>query len=63
MLADMRTGEESSAVMEGLARKANEGTLSETESRQYESWVRAGTLISILQAKARLFLKQTASQQ
>ena len=43
--------------MEVFAEKANEGTLTPEEHRQYESWVRAGTLMSMLKAKARLYLK------
>ncbi len=44
------------ALVDQLGDKANEGTLSEIERRQYESYVRASTLISILQAKARKLL-------
>ncbi|SKB07133.1 hypothetical protein SAMN02745166_04626 [Prosthecobacter debontii] len=61
ILADLRSDEETQARMEELASKSNEGTLNAEEAREYESWVRAGTLISILQAKARLYLKKTAA--
>ena len=44
--------------MEQLAAGANEGTLTETERREYETCVRAGSVLSILQAKARLFMKR-----
>ena len=47
--------------MEVLAGKANEGLLTPEEHRQYESWVRAGTLMSMLKAKARLYLKQSTT--
>lgn len=40
-----------------LAEKCNEGTLSPAEREEYESYVRAGTFISILQAEARLYLR------
>lgn len=60
IIADLRSDNETLAKMEVLAGKANEGTLTTSESREYESWVRAGTLISVLQAKARLYLKKTA---
>ena len=46
--------------MQVFATKANEGTLSPDERRKYEAWVRAGTVMSMLKAKARLLLKQTA---
>ena len=49
--------------MEVLAKKANEGLLTPEEHRHYESWVRAGTLMSMLKAKARLYLKQSTTAQ
>jgi len=58
MLADLQADPDAQARMEILAEKANEGTLSAEERREYESWVRAGTMISLLQAKARLYLKR-----
>lgn len=58
MLADLQADPDAQARMEILAKKANEGTLSAEERREYESWVRAGTMISLLQAKARLYLKR-----
>lgn len=57
-LLALRSTEAEAAQMEELAGKANEGQLSESERRHYESWVRTGTFISLLQAKARLYLKQ-----
>lgn len=60
MLADLRAEPEVETRMEILAERANQGGLSAEERREYESWVRAGTLISILQAKARLYLKRLA---
>lgn len=44
-----------------LARKCNEGRLTEAERREYETYVNAIDFIAILQAKARALLKQTAS--
>ena len=58
MLADLHSDPEVADRMQGLAIKANEGTLTAVESREYESWVRTGTLLSVLQAKARLYLKR-----
>ena len=41
-----------------LARKANEGTLTPDESTEYEEFVEAVDILSIIQAKARRFLTQ-----
>jgi hypothetical protein len=51
------------ARMENLAEKANQGTLNAEERREYDIWVRAGTFISMLQAKARLYQKKLAAQE
>ena len=59
-LINLQSDAATEARMEELADKANEGSLTETERREYESWVRAGTFMSLLQAKARLYLKRTA---
>jgi hypothetical protein len=52
-IVDLRADAETQALIDILGDKANEGTLTEAERRQYETYVRAGTLVSILQAKAR----------
>jgi hypothetical protein len=52
-IVDLRADAEIQALIDNLGDKANEGTLTEAERRQYEIYVRAGTLVSILQAKAR----------
>lgn len=36
-----------------LAEKANEGELTEQERLEYEAYVEAGTMIAVLQSKAR----------
>jgi hypothetical protein len=41
-----------------LARKCNEGELSSTERYEYETYVVAGELLAILQAKARILLSK-----
>ncbi len=62
-LAGLREDALTAARTAELAEKANEGTLSEGERREYDARVRAGAVLSLLQAKARLFLKtQTAVQ-
>ncbi|HEV7405311.1 MAG TPA: hypothetical protein VGO11_20375 [Chthoniobacteraceae bacterium] len=60
-LLSLKTNEAEAARMEELAEKANEGQLSEGERRDYETWVRTGTIISLLQAKARLYRKKLAA--
>jgi superfamily II DNA helicase RecQ len=57
-LIALRADEATQLRMEELAAQANEGTLSESERREYETCVRAGSVLSILQAKARLFMKR-----
>ena len=52
-LVSLRADDETQALIDKLGEKANEGTLTELERRQYETYVRATTLISILQAKAK----------
>lgn len=42
-----------------LARKANEGRLTEAERNEYETYVQTIDFISLLQAKARAVLKQS----
>ena len=59
-LLALKSGKAEKVRMEKLAAKANKGTLSEDERREYETWVRAGAFISLLQAKARLFRKKRA---
>ena len=41
-----------------LAEKCNQGVLTAAERREYETYVHAGNLVAILQAKARLYLKR-----
>lgn len=58
-LVDYRFDAKSQAHIDMLAAKCNEGELSETERREYETYVHAIDFISILQAKARALLKRT----
>jgi len=59
-LAKLRAPESVQARMEELARKSDEGTLSNTEREEYEVFVSAGNFIAILQSKARRLLKDSA---
>jgi hypothetical protein len=46
------------AVIDELAAKSTEGTLTAEERSDYETFVAAGTFIAILQSKARKHLKE-----
>ena len=60
-LAEMRADAVAQARIEELAEKCNEGQLTPEERREYETYVHAGNVIAILQARARLQLKQAAT--
>lgn len=55
-LVGLRADAQTQALVDQLGDKANDGTLTEVERHRYESYVRASTLVSILQAKARKLL-------
>jgi len=57
---DYRFDAKSRAKIERLARKCNQGKLSDEERRQYETYVYAIDFIAILQAKARARLQRSA---
>lgn len=52
-IVDLRADAETQELIDNLGDKANEGKLTDAERRQYETYVRASSLVSILQAKAR----------
>jgi hypothetical protein len=52
-IAEFRADEAVQRRIEELAEKANEGELTDEERQEYEEFVDAGTLIAILQSKAR----------
>jgi hypothetical protein len=60
-LLEVRADDQAQARIAELAEKCNEGQLTVEERREYETYVHVGNLIAILQAKARLFLKQQAA--
>ena len=62
MIADIRAEPDEVEKMDVLAEKASLGTISPQEKKEYDAWVREGMLLSILQAKARLFLKRLGPQ-
>ena len=59
-LLALKSSEDGQVRMLELAEKANQGAPSPDEHREYETWVRAGTFISLLQARAKLYRKKLA---
>ena len=55
-LVEFRADPETQALVDALADKANEGTLSDREKAEYRQLIEAFDLITVLQAKARTFL-------
>ena len=58
-LADYRFDAKAQARIDKLARKCNDGKLSDDERREYETYVQTIDFIAILQAKARAVLKRS----
>ncbi len=54
----LRADADAAARVDELARKCNEGDLTPEERAEYESYVLAGEVIAVLQAKARLVLSR-----
>ena len=59
-LIRLKADAKTQARVDALARKCNEGQVSPEERSEYERYVTAGTLIAILQAKARLRLAKNS---
>jgi uncharacterized protein YnzC (UPF0291/DUF896 family) len=57
-IVEIKASPEAQARISELAKKCNEGELTEAEQSEYEAFVRAGNLVSILKAKARNALSQ-----
>lgn len=57
-LVSLRADEVTQAKVEVLGHKCSEGVLTEAEKEEYEAHVAAFQLVSLLQAKAHLVLKQ-----
>jgi hypothetical protein len=60
-IASLKLGPGVEARLDELAEKCNEGRLSATEQEQYEAYVEAIDLVSILQAKARRILVEASA--
>ena len=59
-LVNLRCDSTVQARIDKLARKCNEGALTDPERREYETYVYALDFLAILQAKARALLKRAA---
>jgi hypothetical protein len=57
-IIDLRLDTELTARIEYLAQRANEGALTAEEDGEYKDYIEGGDMLSLLQAKARRFLKQ-----
>jgi hypothetical protein len=55
-LMNIRAGEAALTRMADLAEKCNNGLLTPAEQAEYESYVHAVDMVSVLQAKARVWL-------
>ena len=57
-LIGLKADQKTQARVAKLARKCNEGNLTDDERDEYEFYVMAGEFIAILQAKARIILSR-----
>jgi hypothetical protein len=60
-LVALRADTVAQARIAELAEKCNEGQLEPEERREYETYVHVGNVVAILQAKARLRLREQAA--
>jgi len=60
-LVDWRVDADAQRRIDELAEKANDGALSPDERAEYESLVNVGSMISLMQAKARDVLSRTTA--
>lgn len=60
-LVAVRLDDKAQARIDRLARRANEGKLTTSERTEYETYVSAIDLVSILQAKARMILSRAST--
>ncbi len=57
-ILELRFNETAREKMNRLAAKNNQGTLTEAERMEMENYVRVGTFLDLMQAKARLSLQE-----
>jgi hypothetical protein len=60
LLAELRVPSTVQAQVDALAAKCNEGQLTPTEREDYENYVRIGNIFSLLKAKARRVITDSA---
>ncbi|MCA9150576.1 MAG: hypothetical protein KDA92_14795 [Planctomycetales bacterium] len=60
-IAALKPDTQTLALLDELGRKANEGQLTDDEQALYSAHVRAGNLMTVLQAKARKLLDEFES--
>ncbi len=58
-ILDLRFSEAAREKMSRLVVKNNQGTLNEAERTEMENYLRVGTFLDLMQAKARLSLQET----
>lgn len=58
LILELRASQAEQARVDELARKANEGDLTSEEAAEYDGYIRFGTRIAVLQAKARQYLHE-----
>jgi hypothetical protein len=58
----LKVSEQDRARMSSLAEQARQGTLTEREQQEIDGYVRVGSLLSILQSKARRSLRQHGAE-
>ncbi len=57
VIAEFRADDNTQARVDELAEKCNDGSLTDSEKQEYESFVEASTLIAVLKVKARRVLE------
>lgn len=57
----MRFNDEASKRMQELMDKNNQGTISESETAEMDKYLRVGTFLDLIQAKAHLSLKHAST--
>jgi len=56
-LLTLHFGEKDQARVQDLAGRSQEGTLSEDEAREFDSYLHIGNLLAVMQSKARLVIE------
>ncbi|MFN0076754.1 MAG: hypothetical protein ACKVY0_09785 [Prosthecobacter sp.] len=57
-LVALRADDKTTAMSEEIADKSREGLLNAEEQRQYQEFAQAVSFVSVLQAKARVYLRE-----